>query len=401
MPNPQQTPKPRPTPKPSPRANITPASSRGAPALQSRSASFAPGTAKDDRTIELVWTTEDPATVFCWEYGEIREKIDLKSADLSRLNAGAPLLMQHNTYDDMAQVGVVERAWIAGDEGRALVRFSSRPSVDEIWHDVRTGIRRGVSVGYKVPRHDVIDEEGGGRLYVAKGALPYEISFVSVPADPRATTRQAPGTKRPTPRTKEGKRSMLTPEKAKAKAEEIIAACDGDTEKTDAVALLLMSLDAQPEAEGDAAPVEMVASAPSVDASKSAPPVASSAAHPEIAALMERVAAMERAARAAEVEGLIARGSLLPSQRELALGLSAEQLAVLVKSQPKAGPGLSARSVPAATTSAPGKVDASAEADALAKRPEWQTRCARLGLDPKAAAQKWANTNPGVKWEAA
>ena len=55
-------------------------------------------------------------------------------------------MLNHNTD---AQIGVVESAKIDSDrKGRATVRFSRSPLGDEIFQDVKDGIRRLVSVGY-------------------------------------------------------------------------------------------------------------------------------------------------------------------------------------------------------------------------------------------------------------
>jgi len=102
-----------------------------------------------------------------------------KAADLSRLNDGAPLLFNHNPD---RVIGVVERAYIDGNKrrGYARVRFSRNPFAQEILSDVRDGVLRNVSFGYSI---DKMEERGSGD-FVATAWSPYEISVVSVPADP-------------------------------------------------------------------------------------------------------------------------------------------------------------------------------------------------------------------------
>lgn len=103
------------------------------------------------------------------------------ACDLSRLNDGGALLEDH---DHTKQRGVVERAWIGGDrKGRALVRFGKSPAADELFRDVVDGIRRNVSVGYRI--HDVVESgsRGGVEVYTVTRWQPYEISIVAVPAD--------------------------------------------------------------------------------------------------------------------------------------------------------------------------------------------------------------------------
>lgn len=96
------------------------------------------------RTVEVLWSTgapvprRDPFTGR--RYDEVLS-LEPRHVDLSRLNAGAPLLNAHGAYNLLNVLGVVERAWIAkaGDalEGRAVVRFSEREDVEPLWQDVR------------------------------------------------------------------------------------------------------------------------------------------------------------------------------------------------------------------------------------------------------------------------
>ncbi|MGZ8995890.1 MAG: prohead protease/major capsid protein fusion protein, partial [Rhodospirillales bacterium] len=107
------------------------------------------------RTIEMVWSTGAPVRrrdLFTGRrYDEVLS-LDPRHVDLSRLNAGAPLLNAHGAASLHNVLGVVERAWIANSsgafEGRALVRFSERADVEPLWQDIRAGIIRSVSVGY-------------------------------------------------------------------------------------------------------------------------------------------------------------------------------------------------------------------------------------------------------------
>ncbi|MCV5737600.1 hypothetical protein OFN56_37450, partial [Escherichia coli] len=79
--------------------------------------------------------------------------MDTAHVDLSRMQQGAPVLNTHSRYDVRDVIGVVERAWIEGGEGRALVRFSEREDVEPIWRDIKAGILRNVSVGYVVRKY--------------------------------------------------------------------------------------------------------------------------------------------------------------------------------------------------------------------------------------------------------
>lgn len=158
-----------------------------------REAAVMPATVDDaKRSVELVWSTGAKVRRYDWwneRYYEEELSLDEGAVDLSRLEGGAPLLNAHNAWDLAGQIGVVERAWIAKGEGRAIVRFSARDEVTPIWNDVKAGIVRNVSVGYAVRKYEIIKEEGKLDLYRAVDWMPMEISLVPVPADAGAGTR--------------------------------------------------------------------------------------------------------------------------------------------------------------------------------------------------------------------
>jgi len=130
----------------------------------------------EERTFEFPFSSEYPVARY---FGNEILSHESKAADLSRLNDGAPLLFNHNPD---RVIGVVERAYIDGNKrrGYARVRFSRNPFAQEILSDVRDGVLRNVSFGYSI---DKMEERGSGD-FVATAWSPYEISVVSVPADP-------------------------------------------------------------------------------------------------------------------------------------------------------------------------------------------------------------------------
>jgi HK97 family phage major capsid protein len=135
---------------------------------------------KDKRTIELSFSSEHP--VERWFGVEILDH-DSKSVDLSRLNSGAPLLVNHDTRQ---QCGVVESAEVRDKKGFAKVRFGQSAFGEEIFKDVQDGIRRLVSVGYRLMDNKLVEqsEVEGKETYRFKRWQPYEVSIVPVPADP-------------------------------------------------------------------------------------------------------------------------------------------------------------------------------------------------------------------------
>lgn len=164
--------------------------------LLSREAAFDAGSFNEqDRTVELVWSSgfRGPRRrLVGWdEVLEYDEELSMDPAHvrMERLNNGAALLNTHNQWDVESILGVVERAWLANGEGRAVVRFSKRADVAPIADDVQSGIIRNVSVGYAVHRYEVIKEAGKKELWRAVDWEPMEISLVPVPFDPKAGTR--------------------------------------------------------------------------------------------------------------------------------------------------------------------------------------------------------------------
>ncbi|MDA8518969.1 phage major capsid protein [Citrobacter sp. Igbk 16] len=129
------------------------------------------------RTVELSFASETPVTreINGSLYNEIL-LCNSDNVDLSRLNDGAPVLVEH---DSMRQVGIVENARVDMDKVcRATVRFSALGSATTIFGMIIEGIRPKISVGYNI--RDYYFE--GNNLIVTRWE-PYEISSVSTPAD--------------------------------------------------------------------------------------------------------------------------------------------------------------------------------------------------------------------------
>ncbi len=148
---------------------------------------FTPGAAVRRRR----WTGWDTSVPF----DEILEVSD-RAVDLTRLNAGAPALDSHSVWSSHSQVGVVERAWIEGQEGKATIRFPREgldQAADRMFGLISDGILRNVSVGYSIERVKVVEPAAKGEVEqrIVERWTPLEVSFVTVPADPRAQVRAA------------------------------------------------------------------------------------------------------------------------------------------------------------------------------------------------------------------
>ncbi len=133
---------------------------------------------EESRTVELSFSSEEPYDRY-WGV-EILDHSPT-SVDLTRLNNAAPLLFNHNSD---YQIGVVESANISSErKGVAVVRFSRGERGDEIFKDVVDGIRKNVSVGYRIEEMMLESSENDTETYRVTKWMPYEVSIVSVPAD--------------------------------------------------------------------------------------------------------------------------------------------------------------------------------------------------------------------------
>ena len=133
---------------------------------------------EEARTVTLAFASETP--VDRWWGVEILE-CSASAMRQTRLVTGANLLCDHDARD---VIGVIESVELGADRiVRAVVRFGKSARAEEVWQDVKDGIRRNVSVGYLVHRAVLAEERDGLETYRVTDWEPYEISLVSVPAD--------------------------------------------------------------------------------------------------------------------------------------------------------------------------------------------------------------------------
>lgn len=138
-----------------------------------------PGTVDEaQRTVQFSFSSETPVER---DFGMEILDHGPSSVRLGRLRAGGPLLMDHDTRD---LVGVIDQVEVGSDKkGRVRAKFSKSARASEIYQEVLDGIRRNVSVGYRVHRM-TLDHRGDDiDTYRVTDWEPYEVSMVSVPAD--------------------------------------------------------------------------------------------------------------------------------------------------------------------------------------------------------------------------
>jgi HK97 family phage major capsid protein/HK97 family phage prohead protease len=130
---------------------------------------------EETRTVEFPFSSEKPVN-----RGHLGDEIldhEARSVDLTRLLDAAPLLFNH---DRDKPIGVVEDAYLKNKRGYVKVRFSDNPFPSEVFNDVKSGILRGVSVGYSVNK----TEEESDTAYRVVGWQPMEVSITPLAADP-------------------------------------------------------------------------------------------------------------------------------------------------------------------------------------------------------------------------
>lgn len=110
------------------------------------------------------------------------------AVDLTRLNSIGCVLYNHNR-DKV--IGKILSAKVEGNRGTAEIEFDEDAESDTIFQKVASGTLKGVSVGYMVEVWEDVaankkssDGRFTGPCSIATRWTPYEVSIVSVPADP-------------------------------------------------------------------------------------------------------------------------------------------------------------------------------------------------------------------------
>lgn len=139
----------------------------------------------NERKFILSFSSEEPYQRF-WGL-EILDHAK-EAVNLGRIQEVGCLLFNHNRD---AVIGKITRAWVEDDRGMAEVEFDTDEASELIYQKVKGGTLKGVSVGYQIdsleevlPGKQSADGRFTGPAEIARKWTPYEISIVSVPADP-------------------------------------------------------------------------------------------------------------------------------------------------------------------------------------------------------------------------
>ena len=175
---------------------------RNMPSL-SREAQLVPTTYNEaDNTVEVVWTTGSRVRRYDWWTDKPYEEelaVTPEAVDMARFDAGTVQVIDNHRMHGGVQsiIGIALSGSIANGQGRATLRLSTRAEMAGIVADIKAGIIRSISFGYNITTFEItraIDRTDGVNmdLYRAVRWQPFEISFVTVPADAEASTRTAP-----------------------------------------------------------------------------------------------------------------------------------------------------------------------------------------------------------------
>jgi len=135
--------------------------------------------AEDDETFSFSWSSEYPVDMYF--YKEILSHQE-GAINLERL-AGMNLLWDHNRN---IVLGKIEKVWVTDKKAYCQARWSKKPSTQEYRQDVADGIITNASFLYSVEEYEEMsrDDKEDDYCFLGKRWTPYEISLVSVPADP-------------------------------------------------------------------------------------------------------------------------------------------------------------------------------------------------------------------------
>lgn len=163
-------------------------------AAEVRSASF-DATAN---TVDVIWTTGATVRRVSFLNGAYDEELVVtpQAVRLDRLNNGAPFLNSHDGNDVSRVIGSVVpgTARISNGAGTATIQLSRREDVAGIVKDIRDGIIRNVSVGYRYHRIEKTEAvDGKLPTWRVVDWEPLELSAVAIGADPGAQVRSRSG----------------------------------------------------------------------------------------------------------------------------------------------------------------------------------------------------------------
>lgn len=152
---------------------------------------------EENRSVEVIMSTEDPALVWDWERGVVNEVLLMSGAQIPE-SRQLVLLDAHSRYETANIIGSAREVRIENNAmiGRAI--YSTAPEAESPWIKTREGHLTDYSIGYRVDESVWVPEgqtaivEGRtfkGPVKVVTKWTPRELSAVPIGADQNAKAR--------------------------------------------------------------------------------------------------------------------------------------------------------------------------------------------------------------------
>lgn len=181
----------------------------------------------ESSSLEFSFSSEQPVERY---FGTEVLSHDSGAMDMSRIKSGtAPLLWNHNPDQP---IGMVETGDVVKGRGYARAKFFSTPFAQEKLQQVKEGLRN-VSFGYQIKEMELVKpgDKTAPPEYKATNFEVFEISIVSIPADPTVGVGRADGDDETEVQVKHLKGDKMD-EKEKAALEAKVRAEAMETERT-------------------------------------------------------------------------------------------------------------------------------------------------------------------------
>lgn len=144
-----------------------------------------------ERTVDVIFATETPVEQYVLgEYGMEVLRCQPENVDLGRFETDVvPLLDSHGKCSVKEQLGKAFNPTISDGKARCTLKISKRKDVEGVWDDIKDGLIKGISCGYRVTQYMIDRTLGEIPFYYATKWEPREISLASVPADKNSNIR--------------------------------------------------------------------------------------------------------------------------------------------------------------------------------------------------------------------
>jgi phage head maturation protease/phage major head subunit gpT-like protein len=155
-------------------------------------ADFRPSTLnRKDRTVEVTLSTGAPVQRWGFE-GPFTEVLDVREDAVDTSRMPVPVLDGHRQDGIASILGTLVSVRFEPGRMVGTIRVSARH--DALLDDIEAGHIRSVSIGYTIESYEERPGQDGQTVRTATRWTLAELSFVAVPADPKATVRSQPMT---------------------------------------------------------------------------------------------------------------------------------------------------------------------------------------------------------------